>query len=309
MTSLEGRVAIVTGAGRGIGRAHALFLASEGARLVVNDLGGAGESTAGEVAAEIRATGGDAIHCDENVAEWEGAHRVVRCALETYDECHVLVNNAGVIRDCELVEMTEEVWDAVVDVHLKGTVATMRFAGAYWRDRARAGQLVAASIVNTSSRAGLLARAGGLAANSPRRANYATAKAGIATLTELAASELAPFGVRANCVAPTARTRMMRMSDPTMEDAPRLGEPDEFDDLDPGNISPLVAWLSTAGCPVTGRTYWVKGGVIGVLQSWSMVGALRKPGRWTVAELADRVDELSQQYEGHPELAKLWGTA
>ena len=205
---LDGKVAIVTGAGRGIGRGHALEFARQGARVVVNDLGaevdGTGSSSgpAGEVVDEIRAMGGDAVANGDDVSDWEGAQRLINTAIETFGGLDVLVNNAGILRDRFVVNMTEEEWDAVVTVHLKGHFAPTRFAAAYWRDRSKAGDPVKASVINTSSTSGLL--------GNPGQTNYGAAKAGIAAFTQICAMELARYGIRNNAIAPAARTRVSR---------------------------------------------------------------------------------------------------
>ena len=206
MGALDGRVAIITGAGRGIGREHALLFAAEGAKVVVNDLGGAVDGSgddrtpAEQVVAEITAAGGRAVANDDDITDWEGGQRLVETAVETFGDLHVLVNNAGILRDRVLVNMTEDEWDSVIHVHLKGHFVPTRHAAAYWRERAKAGQEVQASVINTSSTSGLL--------GNPGQTNYGAAKAGIAAFTVIAAQELGRYGVRVNAIAPAARTRM-----------------------------------------------------------------------------------------------------
>src|SRR3712207_4681351 len=206
MGALDGRVAIITGAGRGIGREHALLFAAEGAKVVVNDLGGAMDGTgddrtpAEQVVDEIKAIGGEAIANADNVADWEGGQRLINSAIETFGDLHVLVNNAGILRDRVLVNMTEEEWDAVIHVHLKGHFVPTRWAATYWRERFKAGNEVKASVINTSSTSGLL--------GNPGQTNYGAAKAGIASFTIICAQELIRYGVRSNCIAPAARTRL-----------------------------------------------------------------------------------------------------
>src|ERR1700761_6527300 len=231
MPDLSGKVAIVTGAGRGIGRCHALALAGAGAKVVVNDLGGglAGEGSdappAEQVAEEIRAAGGEASTNGENVADFAGAERLVRQAIDEFGRLDILVNNAGILRDRMLVNMTEDEWDAVIAVHLKGHFAPTRAAAAYWRERSKAGEEVRGRVVNTSSPSGVFGNIG--------QANYGAAKGGIASLTLIAAQELARYGVTVNCLAPNARTRM------TEETFGELPPPaDGFDPLDPANIAP-----------------------------------------------------------------------
>src|SRR5215203_3683586 len=243
MGALDGRVAIITGAGRGIGREHALLFASEGAKVVVNDLGGAIDGSgddrtpAQQVVDEIKGMGGEAVANADNVADWEGGQRLVNAAIEAFGDLHVLVNNAGILRDRVLVNMTEEEWDAVIHVHLKGHFVPTRWAAAYWREKSKAGEQVKASVINTSSTSGLL--------GNPGQSNYGAAKSGIASFSVITAQELGRYGVRVNCIAPAARTRLT-------EATPGLGEvvaaPSEgFDVWDPANVSPLVAYLATAG--------------------------------------------------------------
>jgi NAD(P)-dependent dehydrogenase (short-subunit alcohol dehydrogenase family) len=287
MGALDGRVAIITGAGRGLGREHALLFAAEGAKVVVNDLGGdshgegADLSPAQQTVADIEAMGGEAVVNGDNVAEWAGAERLVRQAIDTFGDLHVLVNNAGILRDRVIVNMSEAEWDAVVTVHLKGHFAPTHFAAAYWREEAKklAGSndaLPDRSIIHTSSTSGIFAN--------PGQANYGAAKSGIATLSQIAAKELVRYGVRSNAICPGARTRL------TLE-TPGLGEqvgpPDEgFDLWDPANVSPFVAYLASPRCSFTGETFLVQGGTVQRVQSWSPVEKLEKSDRWTVAELA-----------------------
>src|SRR5215813_9147275 len=285
MGALDGRVAIITGAGRGLGREHALLFASEGAQVVVNDLGGDmhGEggdpSPAMEVVDEIKAAGGEAVVNGENVADWNGAQRLVEQAVETFGDLHVLVNNAGILRDRVVVNMTEDEWDSVVRVHLKGHFAPMHFAAAYWREQTKSGNEVDAAIVNTTSTSGLF--------SNPGQANYDAAKSGIATLTQVAAKELVRYGVRANAIAPGARTRLT-LSTPGLGEA--IGEPDDgsFDEWSPANVSPFVAYLCTADCPITGETFVVRGGLVQRVQTWTLAESIEQGERWTVAELARR---------------------
>jgi NAD(P)-dependent dehydrogenase (short-subunit alcohol dehydrogenase family) len=283
MGALEGRVAIITGAGRGIGREHALLFASEGASVVVNDLGGAMDGTgddrtpAEQVVDEIKAMGGQAVANADNVADWDASKRMVDAAVEAFGDLHVLVNNAGILRDRVIINMSEAEWDAVIAVHLKGHFAPLHHAAAYWREQTKAGKTVKASVINTSSTSGLF--------SNPGQANYGAAKSGIATLSEIAAKELSRYGVRVNAIAPAARTRLT-------ESTPGLGDivaaptdPGTFDIWDPANISPLVAWLATEGCPATGKVFFVQGGKVAVFQPWTMAEEIDKADRWTVAEL------------------------
>ena len=286
MPSLAGKVAIVTGAGRGIGREHALALARAGARVIVNDLGGslAGEGSdstpAQEVVNEIVAEGGDAVASYDDVSSFEAAEQIVRRAVERYGRLDILVNNAGILRDRMLVNMTEEEWDAVIAVHLKGHFTLTRHAAAYWRERSKAGEDVRARVINTSSPSGVFGNVG--------QVNYGAAKAAIATFTIIAAQELARYGVTVNCLAPNARTRM------TEETFGRLAKPDEgFDPLDPANISPVVVALcADEAQSITGQCFFVWGGVVNVLQPWQPGELLAADGRWDpddlLAELRER---------------------
>ena len=290
MGALDGRVAIITGAGRGLGREHALLFAAEGAKVVVNDLGGEADGSGGDathaqqVVAEIEAMGGEAIANGDNVADWDGAQRLVQMAVETFGDLHVLVNNAGILRDRVLVNMTEPEWDAVIDVHLKGHFCPTRMAAAYWREQTKAGKAVNAAIVHTSSTSGLLAN--------PGQGNYGAAKSGIATFSQICAKELGRYGVRSNAIAPAARTRLT-------EATPGLGDvvkaPDDasrFDVWDAANVSPFVAYLSTADCPFTGETFLVQGGAVQRFQPWWLAEKIEKGDRWTVAELASEAPKL-----------------
>ncbi|HET9690564.1 MAG TPA: SDR family oxidoreductase [Acidimicrobiales bacterium] len=286
---LDGRVAVVTGAGRGLGRAHALELAGHGCRVVVNDTGAAIDGTGADaglaeaVAAEIRDAGGEAVASRDDVATWEGGRRVVATAVDTWGDLHVLVNNAGILRDRLLVNMSEDDWDAVVSVHLKGHFVPLRHAAAHWRERHHAGDAVSASVINTSSTSGL--------AGNPGQANYGTAKAGIAALTVIAAQELGRYGVRVNAIAPAARTRLT-------ESAPGLGEivaaPDgaRFDEWDPANVAPVVAWLADPATAVTGRVFYAFGGVVQPMRGWSREPGVEQAGRWRSGELAERLPPL-----------------
>jgi len=283
----EGRVAIVTGAGRGIGRSHALLLAREGAKVVVNDLGGemdgSGRSTgpAADVVAEIRAMGGEAVENGDDVSDWEGAQRLVNSAIETFGGLDVLINNAGILRDRMLVNMTPEEWDAVIQVHLRGTFAPARWAATYWRERAKAGETNDARIINTSSSSGIY--------GNPGQTNYGAAKAGIAAFTVIAAKELERYGVTVNAIAPGALTRMTAGLRP---DAPQP-KPDEFDERSPDNIAPLVVWLaSPRSAGVTGRVFNVAGGRISVAEGWAAGPGVDKGDRWEPAELDDVVPDL-----------------
>jgi NAD(P)-dependent dehydrogenase (short-subunit alcohol dehydrogenase family) len=283
MGALDGRVAIITGAGRGLGREHALLFASEGAMVVVNDLGGDmhGEggdpSAAMEVVQEIKEAGGEAVVNGDNVADWNGAQRLVEQAIDTFGDLHVLVNNAGILRDRVIINMTEEEWDAVINVHLKGHFAPTRHAAVYWRNCAKAGQTPKASIIHTTSTSGLFAN--------PGQANYDAAKSGIATLSQVCAKELIRYGVRSNAIAPGARTRLTEAT-PGLGDAVKAPE-EGFDVWHPANVSPLVAYLATETCEITGECFLVQGGKVQPAQSWKPGPAIEKDDRWTIAELEE----------------------
>jgi NAD(P)-dependent dehydrogenase (short-subunit alcohol dehydrogenase family) len=290
MGALDGRVAIITGSGRGIGREHALFFASEGAKVVVNDLGGAVDGSgddrtpAQQVVDEIKHMGGEAIANNENVADWEGGQRLINAAVEAFGDLHVLVNNAGILRDRVLVNMTEEEWDAVIHVHLKGHFVPTRWAAAYWRERSKAGEKVSAAVVNTSSTSGLL--------GNPGQSNYGAAKAGIAAFTVIAAQELSRYGVRVNAIAPAARTRMTE-STPGLSDIVQApSDPGVFDAWDAANVSPLVAYLASESCPLTGKVFFVQGGKVQFFQPWTLTEEIDKGDRWTVAELIAEVPTI-----------------
>ena len=298
MGALDGRVAIITGAGRGLGREHALLFAAEGARLVINDLGGSarGEGNdrgpAQEVVDEIFALGGEAVAHTESCADWDAAERLVQLALDTFGDLHVLVNNAGILRDKMLVNMGPEEWDAVMNVHLRGHFAPTRHAASYWREQAKNGVDVKAAIVNTSSGAGLIGNVG--------QANYGAAKAGIAAMTVIEAIELARYGVRANAIAPVARTRLT-LETPGMEDM--VAAPSDaavFDKFHPGNVSPLVAYLATADCPFNGGVFHVGGGEVGLFTNWTLPERLVKDDRWTVEELREAAPRM---LDGRPKIA------
>jgi NAD(P)-dependent dehydrogenase (short-subunit alcohol dehydrogenase family) len=257
----EGRVAIVTGAGRGIGREHALMLASHGAKVVVNDLGGNTDGTGADVSpaeqtvADIRGMGGEAVVNGDDVSDWEGAQRLVNQAIETFGDLHVVVNNAGILRDRVLVNMTEAEWDAVIKVHLKGTFAPARWAAAYWREQSKNGKPVSGRIINTTSVSGIY--------GNPGQTNYGAAKAGIAAFTNIAALELVRYGVTVNAVAPVALTRMTEGLGP----APETDEEREM--RSPRWIAPIVTWLaSEQSAGVTGRVFEASGQVLAIAEGW-----------------------------------------
>jgi len=295
MGALDGRVAIITGAGRGIGREHAILFAAEGAKVVVNDLGGAADGTGGDVSAaqqvvdEIHGMGGEAVANGDSVSSWEGAQRLVNAAIETFGDLDILVNNAGILRDRVVVNMTEDEWDAVIDVHLKGHFAPTRWAAAYWREQHKAGNTKPRNLVHTSSTSGLLAN--------PGQANYGAAKSGIATMSQICAKELVRYGVKSNCIAPAARTRLT-LATPGLGDmiqAPADGG--TFDVWDPANISPLVAYLATADCAFNGVTFFVQGGAVRIVKSWEFGDGVEQNQRWSVGALADALAPLAPSAE------------
>ncbi|MFD6924050.1 SDR family oxidoreductase [Streptomyces sp. NPDC059944] len=288
----EGRVVIVTGAGRGLGRAHALAYAAEGARLVVNDLGVGLDGAPGpdgparRVVEEIRAAGGEAVAHGGDIATTDGAASLVRAALDTYGRLDTLVNNAGFLRDRMLVNLDEEDWDAVLRVHLKGHFLPLRHAAAHWRSEAKAGRTPEARVVNTSSGAGLLGSVG--------QGNYSAAKAGVVGLTLVAAAEMRRYGVQANVIAPAARTRMTERTFAGTMTAPDSG----FDAMAPENVSPLVVWLgSAASAGVTGRVFETEGGRITVMEGWRPGPSADRGGRWTPAEAGDAARRLLTEAE------------
>ncbi|MFZ2174629.1 MAG: SDR family oxidoreductase [Rhodococcus sp. (in: high G+C Gram-positive bacteria)] len=292
---VDGRVVIVTGAGRGIGRAHALAFAAEGAKVVVNDIGAGldgsatGESPAEQVVAEIEAAGGQAVVNGDDVADWAGAQNLIKTAIDTYGRLDVLVNNAGFLRDRMLVSMSEEEWDAVVRVHLKGHFATLHHAAAYWRAESKAGNVIDARIINTSSGAGLQGSIG--------QGNYAAAKAGIAEMTIQAAAELKSYGITVNAIAPAARTRMTVGAGGAMAES--MAAPEEgFDAMAPENISPLVVWLGSAESKdVSGRVFEVEGGKITVAEGWRHGPTQDKGARWDPKEIGPVVADLLAKAE------------
>ena len=289
MGALDGRVAIITGAGRGIGREHALLYAREGASVVVNDLGGGNDGSgadagpAQEVVDEIRAAGGSAVANTDNVATWDGAKRLIDQAVDEFGRLDVLVNNAGILRDGFIAGLEESQWDSVIAVHLKGHFAPMRFAADYWKAMSKAGEQVAGSVINTASASGTTMPNAG-------QVNYGAAKAGIAAMTLVAADELERYGVRVNAIAPIARTRLTLAT-------PGMGaifaapvEEGEFDMFSPANISPLVAWLGTEKCPATGQVYAVQGGQIAKRRELGAWARTSQPdGPWTIESIAEQL--------------------
>ena len=286
MNTLEGRVAVITGAGRGLGREHALLFASEGAKVVVNDLGGnpdgtgADTSPAQQVVDEIKAAGGEAVANYDDVSDFDGAQRLIDQAVSTFGGLHVLVNNAGILRDRMLANMSIEEWDAVIRVHLRGHFCPTRWAAAYWRDQSKAGNQVRGAVINTSSTSGLFGNIG--------QTNYGAAKTGIATFSIIANAELGRYGVRVNAIAPVAATRLTNSVNPNREEPP----PGEWSPMEPGNVSPFVAYLATADCPINGRVFFVVGGQVHLFQPFAIVDHIEKDGRWTVEELQEAAPRL-----------------
>jgi NAD(P)-dependent dehydrogenase (short-subunit alcohol dehydrogenase family) len=289
MGRCEGKVVVVTGAGRGIGRDEALEFARQGARVVVNDYGvdkhgGAPSSAAADaVVEEIRAFGGEAVANPDDVSDWDGAQRLIAAALDSYGGLDVLVNNAGILRDRTIANMSAQEWDDVVKVHLRGTFLPVRHAAEYWKGRAKQGVRQDVRVINTSSASGLL--------GNPGQANYGAAKAGIASFTIIAAQELLRYGVSVNAIAPTALSRMT-------EDRPfarkylELGS-DEFNPLAPDNVAPTVVWLATdAAKGITARVFFVAGGSVAVAEPWRKGPEADKGARWEVAELDSVIPDL-----------------
>jgi NAD(P)-dependent dehydrogenase (short-subunit alcohol dehydrogenase family) len=291
MGALDGRVAVITGAGRGLGREHALLFAAEGARLVVNDLGGGPDGSgsdatpAEQVVSEIRAAGGQAVANSDDITSADGADRLIRQAIEEFGALHVLVNNAGILRDRTIVNMTDAEWDDVIRVHLRGHFMPTRSAARYWRERSKAGHSLQPSLINTTSTSGLF--------SNPGQANYGAAKTGIATLTMIAQRELGRYGVKANAIAPAARTRLT-LATPGITDSIMTTPEQGFDPMDPANVSPFVAYLATAGCPIQGRVFFVAGGGIHLFQPFAIIDSIAKDGKWTVAELQEQAARLGE---------------
>jgi NAD(P)-dependent dehydrogenase (short-subunit alcohol dehydrogenase family) len=299
MRELEGRVAIVTGAGRGIGREHAVLFAAEGANVVVNDLGGstdgigADTSPAQQVVDEITAAGGSAIANFDDVADWNGAQHMIEQTIDAFGDLHVLVNNAGILRDRMLVNMSEEEWDAVIRVHLRGHFCPTRWASAYWREQSKSGREGKRSVINTSSASGLF--------GNPGQTNYGAAKIGIATFSMIADTELRRYGVRVNAIAPAATTRLTSGLSPEETESPG----GDWSPTGPENIAPFVAYLATEDCPIHGRIFLVAGGTVRLFQPFSIIDAIEKEGLWSVGELkaeaarfADVPFNINNPYEG-----------
>jgi len=294
---LEGKVTIVTGAGRGIGRGEALLLAKEGAKVVVNDVGGGfdgkGEhhGPADDIVKEIRDFGGEAVPNYDSVVDFEAAKRIIDTAISNFGKLDILVNNAGILRDRMIFNMTEEEWDDVLGVHLKGTFNCTRHACAYWREQHKAGKPVAGRIINTVSDAGLV--------YNPGQSNYGAAKAGIAAFTLIIAKEMAKYGVTSNVVTPFARTRLTTDATPSLATLMNILTPEDmekkfgFDVLDPENIAPLVVYLASDDAKdITGRVFRIIGGTVWLLESWRSFDKITNPSRWTPEELGPKIKEL-----------------
>jgi NAD(P)-dependent dehydrogenase (short-subunit alcohol dehydrogenase family) len=279
--ALEGRVVAITGAGNGIGREHALLFASEGAKVVVNDLGGAGDGTGSDASAaqkvvdRIQEAGGEAVAHTEDISTWAGGQSLIEAAVDAFGQLDALVNNAGILRDAFIGSMSEDQWDAVIQVHLKGHFVPLRHAVDHWKARSKAGEDVRGAVVNTAS-------ASGTFLPNPGQVNYGAAKAGIAAMTLVASAELSRYGVRVNGIAPAARTRLTA-------DVPMIGElvkapddPDAFDAFHPKHVSPLVAWLVSEDCPLTGQLFAVQGGAIQRLTGWQVGDGITTDGDWTI---------------------------
>jgi NAD(P)-dependent dehydrogenase (short-subunit alcohol dehydrogenase family) len=286
MGALQGRVCAITGAGRGIGREHALLFASEGARVVVNDLGGGPDGAGADVSAaqrvveEIVEAGGEAVAHTDDVSSWKGARTLVEEAIASFGRLDALVNNAGILRDAYIGAMSEEQWDAVIQVHLKGHFAPLRHAVDHWKSRSKAGEEVKAAVVNTASGSGTYMP-------NPGQANYGAAKAGIAALTLVAAAELGRYGVRVNGIAPVARTRLtLATPGPLGEMFKPPEDPTAFDPLDPRHVSPLVGWLASEDCPLTGQLFAVQGGSIQTMTGWRLDEGIATDGDWSIADVA-----------------------
>ena len=282
----DGRVVIITGAGRGLGREHALAFAAEGAKVVVNDVGaslqgdGNDMSPAQEVVELIRESGGEAITNGDDISDWDGAGRLVQSAIDTFGGLDTVVTNAGIVRDRMFVNMSVDEWDAVIRVHLRGTFCPVKHAVDYWRAESKAGRPREGRVVTTSSGAGLH--------GSIAQTNYSAAKAGIATFTINIAAELGRIGVNANSIAPSARSRMTEEAFAEMMAKPESG----FDAMDPANISPLVVWLGSGDCNVSGRIFECAGGLISLADGWQIGAEFDKGAKWDPAEIGSVVDDL-----------------
>ncbi len=277
----ENRAAIVTGAGSGLGRAYAMALAADGAGVVVNDING---EAANSVVSEIETAGGKAVADTHDITNWDDAGNIVKASIDAFGDIHAVVNNAGIVRDRMFTSMSEQEWDDVIRVHLKGHFCVTSHAARYWREQSKAGKEVSGRIINTSSAAGLQ--------GSIAQSNYAAAKGGIATLTLVQAAEMARYGVTANTLAPQARTGMTEKLFADMMKKPDAG----FDMFDPANVSPLVVWLASAHSgDVTGRCFEIFGGKLSVADGWRTGPEVDKGGRWEASEIGDAVRGIIEQ--------------
>jgi NAD(P)-dependent dehydrogenase (short-subunit alcohol dehydrogenase family) len=281
LISLKDRVAVITGAGRGIGRQHAMLFARLGARVVVNDLAPSrdGESAAHDVVAEIKGFGGEAVANVDDITTWDGGKQLIDSAVQSFGRLDILVNNAGILRDRMFASMSEEEFDSVVRVNLKGHAAPLRWAAAHWREEAKAGRMPVARVVNTSSGSGLWGNAG--------QANYAAAKSGVAALTLVAARELERYGVKSNAIAPAARTQLTENVPVVSEIMRAPDDPAVFDVFDPANVSPLVAFLASEECQFSGHVFGVIGGKVAVYGGYTETISVDAGQRWDVDELAN----------------------
>jgi NAD(P)-dependent dehydrogenase (short-subunit alcohol dehydrogenase family) len=307
---LEGKVAIITGSGRGIGKEEALLMAKEGAKIVVNDLGahfdgtGASTSPAQEVVNEIKKNGGEAVANGDSVSDFKAAKRIVECAIDTFGKLNIVVNNAGILRDRMIFNMGEEDWDAVIGVHLKGTFNMSRHACEYWREEHKKGNLLNGRIINTASDAGLLGNVG--------QTNYGAAKAALALMAIVIDKEMAKYGVTANAIAPLARTRLT--VDATPSTAGFMGrevKEGEFDIFSPRNIAPLVAWLASDDAKdVHGEVFRVGGGTVWLMQGWHTVGKVTQKATWEAGKLGVQLkSELTKGITAKEDMGKILGDA
>jgi NAD(P)-dependent dehydrogenase (short-subunit alcohol dehydrogenase family) len=291
MALLDGKVVVITGAGRGIGREEALLMAKLGAKVVVNDLGGHFDGTgqsrspAEEVVKDIRSAGGEAVANFESVSDFKSAKRIIECALDNFGKCNIVVNNAGILRDRMIFNMSEEDWDAVVAVHLKGTFNLARHSCSYWREQHKAGNILNGRLINTSSDSGILGNAG--------QSNYGSAKAAVAAMAIIVDREMHRYGVTANAIAPVARTRLT--IDATPQTAASMGKVTEgqWDPFGPANVAPLVAWLGSDDAKdVHGEVFRVGMGSVWLMKGWHSVGRVTKKGTvWDAAELGGKLKE------------------
>lgn len=280
----------MTGGGRGVGRSHSLALAAAGAAVVVNDAGFTSDGSrkdevavADEVVEEIVGAGGLAVATRHDITDWSAGAELIQTAVDSFGGLDILVNNAGFLSDSSLIRLSEQAWDRIIGVHLKGTLVPARHAASYWRERSKAGASVAACILNTTSTSGLMGNIG--------QSNYGAAKGGVAALTLVWAQELYRYGVRTNAIIPSARTRLTEAT-PGLDVMVQPPEDDRFDPWDPGNVAPLSEWLATAGCPANGRVFLVQGGAVTLMEGWKYGEGVEREGRWTTDELAQQLTPL-----------------